>query len=163
MNKKIAGTIQGLFYGTVNFAAGVNGRQALVFDGTTSYTKIAGLGKTCISNPTRCTHGVTYSMMLNLDPSLSSTPRTLYLLDIMGQDQSDAAGLYVFISNGQLGVYVRSTYHTWHSIVSPVLGNWTHFAFVWNEQKGLVVYLDGQKKYVFNYDIQLSCPNMIFI
>ena len=155
MNNKIAGTIQGLFYGTVNFSAGVNGRQAIVFDGTTSYAKIAGLGQTCVSDPTRCTNGVTYSMMLDLDPSLTSTPRTLYILDIMGQGQSDAAGLYVYISNGQLGVFLKSTYHTWHSIFTPVLSKWTHFAFVWNEQAGLVVYLDGQIKYVSSYDIQL--------
>ena len=108
---------------------------------------VPGLAQTCISNPSRCTNGVTYSVLLNLPSSLSSTGgQKLFLLDIMGQGQSDAAGFYVYINNGQLGIFFRSVFHTWHSIISPVLGKWFHLAFVWNEQSGLIVYVNGERR-----------------
>ena len=146
INNVLAGTRTGRFYGLIGFAAAVNNRQAIKFNGS-SHSIIPGLAQTCVSDPSKCTNGVTYSMMLNLDASLANTAdRSLFLLDIMGPAQNDAAGVYVYIKNGQLGVFLRSIFHTWHSIVTPTLGVWINFAFVWNEQNGLIVYINGQRK-----------------
>ena len=146
INNVLAGTRTGRLYGLVRSATAFKNRQAIKFDGS-SHSVIPGLAQTCISNPSKCTNGVTYSMMLNLDATLANTAdRRQYLLDIMGPAQNDAAGVYVYIRNGQLGVFLRSVFHTWHSIVTPTLGVWFHFAFVWNEQNGLIVYINGQRK-----------------
>ena len=160
-NNVIAGTRTGMFYGTIGFEAAVNGRQAIAFDGTSSYAIVPGLMQTCVSDPSKCTNGVTYSMVLKLSPSLANTAgRKLYLLDIMGPGQNDAAGFYVYVNNGQLGVFFRSVYHTWHSIVTPTLGTWINLAFVWNEQSGLVIYINGQRKYEFIIFVGHNCaPN----
>ena len=143
-NGMIAGTRSGNAYGTFTSGYTPAGRQYLSFNGQNSYVKIPGLTQTCISNPPRCANGLTISMMLNLDPSLSRTNGKVYILDILGQGFTDSLGSYVYVDNGQLGVFMRSIYHSWHSIVTPVLGKWVHVVFVWNQQNGLTIYRNGQ-------------------
>ena len=125
-------------------------RQAMAFDGTSSYVKIPGFSQTCVSDPSRCTNGITFSMVLKLDSRLASTSGAKrYLIDIMGQAQNDGAGLNLFVRDGYLGVFLRSSHQMWQGTVAPALDAWFSFAFVWNEQSGLTIYVNGQKRCVF--------------
>ena len=121
-------------------------RQYLKFDGRTSFLKIPGFGLTCVSNPSLCTNGLTYSFLVLVNSSVVSRSGKSYLVDILGQSKNYDAGVSVTLENGRIGVKLTSLHETWQSSVVAPLDSWIHFMFTWNAQFGLSIYIDGAKK-----------------
>eukprot|EP00794_Sanderia_malayensis_P003261 gene3261-3742_t len=142
---EIIGTRSGNVSGSFQSAFTTRGRQYLKFDGQTSFLKISDLMMTCVSDPSLCSNGLSYSFLINMNSSMALRSGTFFLIDILGNDQTNSVGSYVYYENKYIGVRLRSLHHHWHSMALMTFNTWINFAFTWSEQFGLSLYVNGVK------------------
>ena len=145
-NNIILGTKLGIPYGKIISTTGVKNMSntALQFSGTGSYIDAGNFTKECLTFPDKCTNGLTISFMASFDSNAINW-QNVKILDTVG-DQSNSAGLAVYVDRQYLYFGVSQAHQSWTGKVS-IVGDqaWRHYIMRWN-QSGLNIYINGQVK-----------------
>ena len=129
-----------------------NGWDTLEFRSYQSYLDAGSLPVLCVTDPTKCSNGITVSFVVRFEDATKQWARKTFIVDTIGDEtfQQGNRGFAVYVVNGRLHVKVLTRKREWtvdHTLITGALA-WQHVMFTWQVEKGLQLYLNGSLRYL---------------
>ena len=124
-----------------------NGRDTLQFTSYQAYLFAAQFPSQCITDPSKCSNGITVSFVVQFDDDAKNWNRNTFIVDTIGDETLSRGnrGFAVYVVNNGLYVTVVTRKKIWTTNQPLVTGKtaWRHVMFTWQLEKGLMLYING--------------------
>nr|XP_058946642.1 uncharacterized protein LOC131774603 [Pocillopora verrucosa] len=115
----------------------------LLLNGNDSWLDMGDFEGECLSNPDKCTAGLTFGVRIKLDDAAKSYKDEPHYIVDSGGSNKESRGFTLFVKDGKLYAVVSVPDEVWRVESDFALNAWQYIMVTWARENGLALYING--------------------